>query len=819
MNPSHDNAMFNGLSLEDLNFDLNDLLRNSGGQLPFDLSQLTPNPAPGPPQAPARTAAPHPQAGKERPLSPPTTQLLEQLQAVLHKAQTTGNYPLLRQLQGMIQSQTGLPLTPLSTGLYPTIALPPCPTNGPPDTPGGFDSNFPAHLSTSGPPAMSPTLLPEAAIPMPRSAKTAPLVSTSSSARKRQRPEADATLETLRSPAQTGAAEYTMSPSKRPISFKTPMMTASTPADHRGTSTRSSGRASGGPRSRVHPGTSSQASSLHNTPRFVPGLDTHPSYLQSSPLVRPGDLGSALLHSPFLFDPGQWSPWQQNEAQAQALANLTLTSPGLLCSPAMLMSDNVSPAFQPMPGVQAMDFSLGSPSLSATPAQNPTDIGSLLFNQSASTPPAPFPSAMGPPSVDSAPSRNPQHGARGSGNSRQTADASTLPAPLPEPAQIPPLPLPSTAKFIAGKTVDATATASITPATPASLMQIQLPHSDSPSTPESSLSPPAAEPSSPLSATTRPGQAAAGRECPAPPNQTAGNSPWPTEKKSRRIRVASRSTVAKARCQPTTTSTSANLLALAPIRDQTASKSAATVPPSFVVSSASVGGLPPASPAALRPDPSPALSAQGSGGNGGRTAPVPLTPRGLGPSPAKTGANRGPRIPISPLPKPVHGPNGTGGGSAFPGLSANQIAQRLAERSNYQNMMSGDSQLLGLTYNRHLHLGLEQRRSSHKAAEQKRRDSLKMCFDNLKSRVPHLDEKLISKVYILNKAADYIVALEAQHQRDRGELRRLRVQLGLPEDDEEEEEARTMGLSPEGSSGAAADVGSASDGEDDDDDG
>ena len=44
---------------------------------------------------------------------------------------------------------------------------------------------------------------------------------------------------------------------------------------------------------------------------------------------------------------------------------------------------------------------------------------------------------------------------------------------------------------------------------------------------------------------------------------------------------------------------------------------------------------------------------------------------------------------------------------------------------------------LGISYPSDLQLSLESRRTTHKAAEQKRRDSLKQSFDDLKKVVPY----------------------------------------------------------------------------------
>ncbi|KAJ2648775.1 hypothetical protein GGH99_007844 [Coemansia sp. RSA 1285] len=98
------------------------------------------------------------------------------------------------------------------------------------------------------------------------------------------------------------------------------------------------------------------------------------------------------------------------------------------------------------------------------------------------------------------------------------------------------------------------------------------------------------------------------------------------------------------------------------------------------------------------------------------------------------------------------------------GLEAD-VVTRLATKSNYQNIMEGKSELLGLNYRSEFKSGLEKRRTNHKQAEQKRRDSLKMCFQDLHHRLPNVDPKMVSKIYLLNKANGYIDALRRANER------------------------------------------------------
>ncbi|KAJ2359020.1 hypothetical protein GGF43_000413 [Coemansia sp. RSA 2618] len=93
------------------------------------------------------------------------------------------------------------------------------------------------------------------------------------------------------------------------------------------------------------------------------------------------------------------------------------------------------------------------------------------------------------------------------------------------------------------------------------------------------------------------------------------------------------------------------------------------------------------------------------------------------------------------------------------------VVTRLATKSNYQNIMEGNSEQLGLTYRTEFKSGLERRRTNHKNAEQKRRDSLKLCFQGLRERVPDVDPKLVSKIYLLSQASAYIDRLKLVNER------------------------------------------------------
>ncbi|KAJ2723142.1 hypothetical protein GGI07_002845 [Coemansia sp. Benny D115] len=116
--------------------------------------------------------------------------------------------------------------------------------------------------------------------------------------------------------------------------------------------------------------------------------------------------------------------------------------------------------------------------------------------------------------------------------------------------------------------------------------------------------------------------------------------------------------------------------------------------------------------------------------------------------------------PATPRQRPIVAATST---TNIVGLEAD-VVTRLATKSNYQNILEGNSEFLGLKYRGEFKTGLERRRTNHKQAEQKRRDSLKLCFEDLKGRLTGLDPKLISKIYLLRKANAFIDSLKRTNE-------------------------------------------------------
>ncbi|CAG8541525.1 27323_t:CDS:2 [Dentiscutata erythropus] len=129
------------------------------------------------------------------------------------------------------------------------------------------------------------------------------------------------------------------------------------------------------------------------------------------------------------------------------------------------------------------------------------------------------------------------------------------------------------------------------------------------------------------------------------------------------------------------------------------------------------------------------------------------------------------------------------------GVTADDAAEQLANKS------------LGISYSSDVHSSLESRRTTHKAAEQKRRDSLKRSFDELKKVIPinstssntninnngcdgnnnssisgkivdnNGSMKNVSKLFLLKRAHDHIIELQQQTKEKDLIIRNLRNEI------------------------------------------
>ncbi|GAA5984340.1 hypothetical protein JCM11641_006188 [Rhodosporidiobolus odoratus] len=275
-------------------------------------------------------------------------------------------------------------------------------------------------------------------------------------------------------------------------------------------------------------------------------------------------------------------------------------------------------------------------------------------------------------------------------------------------------------------------------------------------------------------------------------------------------------------------------------------------PPLPSASTSSPASSVPASGKAARPRKgSSSTSGVFAGGGAAKTTPSPaikpVDVKGKGKAVA-AGTGAGTKKASAPqkiAPAPASAATGAGAGTGAAGNKERKLlpsgttpdAQaRLAAKSNYQNILSGDGSLLGLPASTSSHLqaaaasgGADTRRSSHKLAEQKRRDSLKLCFDELRILLPpilpYTDEsdrrpgdgnvggqrhgeldptnpnKGVSKVALLRRSNEYLDILrERIERRDRAivalrsQIGVLRQAAGLGELEEDEEEVPGLDL-------------------------
>ncbi|ORZ13065.1 hypothetical protein BCR42DRAFT_419103 [Absidia repens] len=167
-------------------------------------------------------------------------------------------------------------------------------------------------------------------------------------------------------------------------------------------------------------------------------------------------------------------------------------------------------------------------------------------------------------------------------------------------------------------------------------------------------------------------------------------------------------------------------------------------------------------------------------------------------------------------------------------MDEQEAAAILTSKSNYQALREGRAKTLGIDFTTNIQSGMESRRSAHKAAEQRRRDTLKQSFDALRMELleaivaedalQRLDEndddgakssegeqkldfttttlerekkvKQMSKVILLQHSYEYLLRLKSDNQRKDAkleqmtlEIQQLRSQLGMEPITEQERQA------------------------------
>ncbi|BFZ56837.1 hypothetical protein PYCC9005_003885 [Savitreella phatthalungensis] len=135
----------------------------------------------------------------------------------------------------------------------------------------------------------------------------------------------------------------------------------------------------------------------------------------------------------------------------------------------------------------------------------------------------------------------------------------------------------------------------------------------------------------------------------------------------------------------------------------------------------------------------------------------------------------------------VNGSSGGGNGSnariraspelrpLLPGGMSPQLGAMLASKSNYQHIVDGTYDQLNISYPTGMTHGLETRRTSHKAAEQKRRDHLKECFEQLRSALADKPDIGASKIVLLKKGYEQLMDQQMHLRAKDDEIAQLRA--------------------------------------------
>lgn len=155
--------------------------------------------------------------------------------------------------------------------------------------------------------------------------------------------------------------------------------------------------------------------------------------------------------------------------------------------------------------------------------------------------------------------------------------------------------------------------------------------------------------------------------------------------------------------------------------------------------------------ASFQPLPSPVLPKPMHSGTASAAQSPNLTPKSGTPNPRKTPliAPRGPKkrtsISISPALRPKISPNIKPLLPGTPGMSAEDSASRLlASKSNYQNILEGNT-VPGVSYPSELSTNLTSKRTSHKIAEQGRRNRINQALQEIATLLPKSVTKDLSE--------------------------------------------------------------------------
>lgn len=116
-------------------------------------------------------------------------------------------------------------------------------------------------------------------------------------------------------------------------------------------------------------------------------------------------------------------------------------------------------------------------------------------------------------------------------------------------------------------------------------------------------------------------------------------------------------------------------------------------------------------------------------------------------------------------------------------MSQDASALLLASKSNYQNIVEGNHNHLGLQYPEHLSTNLTSKRTSHKIAEQGRRNRINTALSEMANLLPPAakgtpdsdggkqGKEATSKAHTVERAIEYIKQLKAELEQTKVQLR------------------------------------------------
>jgi hypothetical protein len=245
---------------------------------------------------------------------------------------------------------------------------------------------------------------------------------------------------------------------------------------------------------------------------------------------------------------------------------------------------------------------------------------------------------------------------------------------------------------------------------------------------------------------------------------------------------------------------------------------APSTPPTSAAASSGVDTLTSLPAAMIQHDEQPTKEAKRrriSTNNSPALSPDTYSPAALRPNNKNNLVGSSPRA-LKPLISPSLKPNG----KRLSLIEEETATALLTTKSNYEHLKEGKAKSLGIDFATTIQSGIENRRSAHKVAEQKRRDTLKQSFDSLRTeimdamfeeeQIQEQDQRLakekevkqMSKVVLLQHSYEHIIRLKNDNKRKddkerqlREELVKLRQQLGLPlvtEEEKQEEERERM---------------------------